>query len=70
MDAECSFSRNAQSEMIDHGFEITVSVKQNVAVHDAESADDQVDRLSYGYTALTDQTKIACGLNDQLRTEH
>lgn len=47
-------SRNAQAEMIDHGFEVRVSMKQDMIIHDVERINDQIDRFTHAH---------ACGEN-------
>lgn len=61
---------NTQTEMLDHRFEVAIVMKQDMAVHDAVSADDQVDGLAHADAALPHQTKIRRSLHGQTRAEH
>ena len=63
-------SCNTQAEMIDHRLKITIGVKQNMTVHNAERTYDQIDRLAHGNAMLSHQAEIARSLRRQLRIQH
>lgn len=60
----------SQSQVLDHGTEVPVVLKQTVVVFDAESSDDKIRKLCDGYPVRPKDSIISGRSKSDLLVEH